>query len=46
MSAVVLALGCEFFRDQGVDRLRGLDGSYVKETDFRIDWSSFCPADL
>jgi hypothetical protein len=48
----VIDVGCgvgtwlRVFRDQGVERLRGLDGSYVKETDFRIDWSSFCSADL
>jgi SAM-dependent methyltransferase len=48
----VIDIGCgvgtwlKVFKDHGVERLRGLDGSYVKEVDFRIDWSSFRQADL
>lgn len=48
----VIDIGCgvgtwlRLFRDHGVKRLRGIDGDYVKEADFRIDWSSFCPANL
>ena len=48
----VIDIGCgvgtwlKVFKEHGVQRLRGLDGSYVKEVDYRIDWSCFREANL
>lgn len=34
------------FRDLGVQTLRGFDGSYVQESEFRLSWDRFTPLDL
>ncbi len=50
--SAVIDIGCgvgtwlKVFREHGVERLRGLDGSYVKEVDYRIDWSCFRQTNL
>jgi len=48
----IIDIGCgvgtwlKYFKEQGVSRLRGLDGDYVRQEDYRIEWDCFHATNL